>query len=117
MPLVTARKATSSIALGAVFLGLTLACASDSEPDSGQSWVCEDGSGFRLRDEDCPDDDGGGGGGYVHGGHRRYYPSGTSIPAVGSKLPPGGTLTRPSGFVGKYPASGGFGSSKVSSGS
>lgn len=100
--------------LGAFFVSLTAACA--SEPDSGQSWVCEDQAGFRLPDEDCPDDDDGGGS-HVGHGKRRYYPSGTSIPAVGGKLPAGGSLSRPSGSIGSFPKSGGFGGSGGSSGS
>lgn len=101
-------KKTRTVVLGTFFLALTLACA--SEPDSDQSWVCEDEVGIRLPDEDCAEDDDDG------RGKRRHYPNGTVIPAVGQKLPSGGSLTRPSGSVGQFPLKGGFGGHAGSSG-
>lgn len=108
-------KATTRVVLGTFFLALTLACA--SEPDSGQSWICEDSSGIRLPDEDCPEDDDGGGGYVGYKGKRKYYDNSASISAVGQRVPTGGSYTRPSGSVGGFPAKGGFGGTGGSSGS
>lgn len=105
-------RVSRAVVLGTFFVSLTAACA--GEQDSGQSWICEDAAGVRLPDEDCPEDDEGG---FGHEGKRKYYPSGTYIPAVGSRVPPGGSYSRPSGSVGKVPSSGGFGSHGGSSGS
>lgn len=107
------RKA-SSVVLGSFFLAVTLACASGEEPDSGWSMACEDAEGIRLDESECDEDDPDG----LHRrGRTRYYPSGTTIPAVGSRMPMGGTSVRPGGSVGGFPKSGGFGGHGGSTGS
>lgn len=107
----TSRKA-NAVVLGSFFLALTLACA--SEPDSGYSQVCEDAQGVRLDDSECDEDDPDG---RHHRGRPKYYPSGTTVPAVGSRMPVGGTTVRPGGAVGGFPKTGGFGSHGGTAGS
>ena len=107
------RKA-SSVVLGSFFLAVTLACASGEEPDSGWSQTCEDAQGIRLDESECDDDDPDGA---HHRGRTRYYPSGTNIPPVGSRMPVGGTTVRPGGAVGSFPKTGGFGSHGGTAGS
>lgn len=103
-------KISKSVMVGAFFISLTLACASEPDPDSGYSQACEDNFGVRVDDDKCDDDSGG------HY-HHRYYPHGTSVPAVGSRMPPGGSMTRPSGSIGSFPSKGGFGGYGGTSGS
>lgn len=98
------RKRSAQVILGVVLASVLSACGST---ESDYTEVCVDNrTGERIPEDECDDDDG-------HGGHRGgwvYFPHGSHVPAVGSKVT-GGSRTFPaSGTIGRAPSSGGFGS-------
>lgn len=111
-------KKSTSIMLGAVLAaGVSFACASGDEYTEVQAdnqEICvEKDTGERVDFDKCDDDH----------AHVHYYPWYHSsargpAPAVGSKINPlyGSSVKPASGSIARPPATGGFGMSRISSG-
>lgn len=100
---------SNSVALGAVFAALLLACAEDeADQEADTIAVCvEQGTDIRVDDDRCPDDDSG----TSVGSPFLWYYLGRSsaAPAVGSPVT-GGSYVRPaSGSIGRAGFGGGKG--------